>query len=67
MLTVGRLLLETDTYPLPERRTEPADVALVCAAVAQLKRLDPAEVAVRTTENFLRLFGQSSAGARARG
>jgi TatD DNase family protein len=52
-----RLLLETDTYPLPGRTTEPRDVADVCRAVAELRGLDPADVAARTTESFLRLFG----------
>jgi TatD DNase family protein len=52
-----RLLLETDTYPLPGRATEPRDVADVCRAVAELRGLDPAEGAARTTENYVRLFG----------
>lgn len=56
-IPLDRLLLETDTYPLPGRATEPRDVALVCAAVARVHRIEPAEVAARTTENFLRLFG----------
>jgi TatD DNase family protein len=33
---LDRLLVETDTYPLPGRTTEPADVARVAAAVADL-------------------------------
>lgn len=54
-----RLLLETDTYPLPGRTTEPRDLRLVCAAVAELRGVPTSEVAARTTENFRRLFDPS--------
>jgi TatD DNase family protein len=57
---LARLLLETDTYPLPGRRTEPAAVAGVAAALAALKHLPASEVARRTTINFRDLFLRTS-------
>ncbi len=47
-----RLLLETDTYPLPGRATEPRDVAEICAAVATLTKRPYDEVASATTAAF---------------
>jgi TatD DNase family protein len=47
-----RLLLETDTYPLPGRSTEPRDVTTVCAAVAELRGEQYAEVAQATTASY---------------
>lgn len=55
---LDRLLLETDTYPLPGRTTEPADVGAVAAAVAALKDLSPTVVAEATTTNLARLLGR---------
>jgi TatD DNase family protein len=52
VIPIDRLLLETDTYPLPGRTTEPRDVATVCAAVAELTGRTFAEVAAATTANF---------------
>lgn len=52
-----RLLLETDTYPLPGRATEPRDVALVCTAVAELTGRSYAEVVAATTASFDALLG----------
>jgi TatD DNase family protein len=52
-----RLLLETDTYPLPGRTTEPADVRLVAAAVAALHGVPAETVAVATRANLARLLG----------
>jgi TatD DNase family protein len=68
-IPLGRLLLETDTYPLPGRTTEPRDLRLICAAVAELRGMRPTRVAARTTENFERLFGPRSGfkGPRSRG
>jgi TatD DNase family protein len=57
-IPLERLLLETDSYPLPGRRTEPRDIGVVAAAVAALKGLDPVEVADVTTANLLRLLGK---------
>jgi TatD DNase family protein len=58
---LDRLLVETDSpflSPVPHRgtRNEPAHVAHVIAAVAQIHHLDPGEVARRTSANFHRLF-----------
>ena len=56
-LPLDRLLLETDTYPLPGRTTEPRDVRLIAAAVAELKGIDQQTVAAVTTANLARLLG----------
>jgi TatD DNase family protein len=60
-LPLDRLLLETDApYLAPEpfrgRRNEPAHVAHVAAALAELKGLALAEIEAATTDNFFRLF-----------
>jgi len=57
-IPLDRLLLETDTYPLAGRTTEPRDVVLVAAEVARLIGVDAAQVAERTSANFDRLFGR---------
>jgi TatD DNase family protein len=57
-IPLDRLLLETDTYPLPGRTTEPRDLTLVCDAVAALRGVDPSRVAEQTTINVERLFGR---------
>ena len=54
---LDRLLLETDTYPLPGRTTEPRHVVDVCRAVAELHGVTFEEVAEATTASYLRLFG----------
>jgi TatD DNase family protein len=56
-----QLLIETDApyltpHPYRGKRNEPALVALVCAAIAELKGLAPRDVAQVTTENCRRLF-----------
>ncbi|MBF6592313.1 MAG: TatD family hydrolase [Ktedonobacterales bacterium] len=56
-LPLARLLIETDTYPLPGRTTEPAQVVAVADAIAALKGVPPAEVARATTARFTALFG----------
>jgi TatD DNase family protein len=58
VIPLDRLLLETDTYPLPGRTTEPRDVTAVCAAVAELTGRAYTEVAAATTANFAELIGQ---------
>jgi TatD DNase family protein len=55
---LDRLLLETDTYPLPDRATEPADLPLVAEAVADLKGLPTEQIAEATTGNLERLLAQ---------
>ncbi|MBI4505083.1 MAG: TatD family hydrolase [Chloroflexi bacterium] len=54
---LDRLLLETDTYPLPGRTTEPADARQVAGALAALRGLAVADVAAATTATFARLAG----------
>lgn len=56
-IPLDRLLLETDTYPLPGRTTEPRDIVTVCAAVAQLTGGAYADVAAATTANFAAFIG----------
>jgi TatD DNase family protein len=60
-LPLDRLLLETDApYLAPEpfrgKRNEPAHVAHVAAALAEIKGLSRGEVEAATTDNFFRLF-----------
>lgn len=55
-IPLERLLLETDTYPLPGRTTEPADVRQIAEAVAALKNIPLETVAEQTTVNFCRLL-----------
>ena len=57
VIPLDRLLLETDTYPLPGRSTEPRDVRLVAEAIAELNALPVESVANATTANYLRLYG----------
>ncbi len=55
---LDNLLLETDSPVVYQgHRSEPADVSRVLQATADLKGLDPEEVAERTTANAQRLFG----------
>ena len=60
-IPLDRLLLETDTYPLPGRTTEPKDVATVCAAVAEITGREYAEVAAATTASFAAFLGRTVA------
>ncbi|HEX4067704.1 MAG TPA: TatD family hydrolase [Acidobacteriaceae bacterium] len=58
---LDRILIETDApflAPIPNRgkRNEPAWVKEVAATIGELRHLDPAEVAARTTQNFGDLF-----------
>lgn len=64
-LSIDDILVETDApflAPIPMRgkRNEPAFVAHVHAAVAELKGLSVEECAQRTTGNFLKLFSKVS-------
>jgi TatD DNase family protein len=61
LVPLDRLLTETDSpflAPVPYRgkRNEPAHVAQVVAALADVHGVDPAVVAARTTANFHALF-----------
>jgi TatD DNase family protein len=57
-IPLDRLLLETDTYPLPGRTTEPRDVATVCAAVAGLTGRSYEEIGTATTASFAAFIGR---------
>ncbi len=59
---MAAIVLETDApflAPVPYRgkRNEPANVRLVAERLAEIRSLEPAEVAEATTNNALRLFG----------
>ena len=65
-LPLDRIVLETDSYPQPFKRrrdrwTEPKDVALVAAKLAELRCLPLAEVEASTTENVMRMLGDRAA------
>ena len=62
---IERLLVETDSpylAPIPHRgkTNEPAFVTHTAAFVAELKGVTREELAVRTTENFFRLFSKAT-------
>lgn len=64
-MALDEIVLETDCpylTPVPHRgeRNESAYVRLVCEKIAQIKGLDPEEVAVATTANAMRMFGRSA-------
>ena len=59
-LPLSCLLLETDSpvlSPEPGTRNEPANLRFALTAVAEIKGLDPREVAEATRENVRRLYG----------
>ena len=64
-MPLDRLLLETDTYPLPGRTTEPAHVREVAAAVAALHGVPVETVAAATHANLARLLGERFPGPAA--
>jgi TatD DNase family protein len=57
LIPPDRLLLETDTYPLPGRTTEPRDIVTVCGAVAELTGRSFEVVAAQTTASFEAFIG----------
>jgi TatD DNase family protein len=64
---LDRILVETDApylAPVPMRGkvNEPAFVRYTAAKVAELKQVDPQELAARTTDNFFRLFKPDGGG-----
>jgi TatD DNase family protein len=68
---LDRLLIETDSpylAPVPHRGkpNEPKWVRHVAQCVAELRGMDPEEVAAVTGENYFRLFGHSAPGLQAR-
>ncbi|VEF50011.1 TatD-related deoxyribonuclease YabD [Bacillus freudenreichii] len=61
---LDRLLIETDCpylapHPYRGKRNEPAYVKLVAEQIAELKEISYEEVAKKTTENAMKLFGIS--------
>ena len=61
-MPLEHLLLETDAPDQPDsgirgKRNEPARLRVVCEAIAELRGVDPAEVAAATSANARRLFG----------
>ena len=57
-IPLDRLLLETDSYPLPGRTTEPADLPRVAQSVAGLRGVSVQTVAEATTENLRRICAE---------
>ena len=60
-MSLDDLLIETDApflAPIPYRgkRNEPAYVGYVAEAIAKVRKLDPAEVAAKTSANSKRVF-----------
>ena len=69
-MALDEIVLETDCpylAPVPHRgeRNESAYVRLVCEKIAQIKGLDPEEVAAATTANAARMFGLSAGSTSA--
>lgn len=69
-MVLDEIVLETDCpylTPVPHRgeRNESAYVRLVCEKIAQIKGLDPEEVAAATTANAARMFGLSAGNTSA--
>jgi TatD DNase family protein len=61
-MPIDRLLVETDSpylspHPYRGQTNEPARVAVTAAKVAELRGIDPADLAERTSVNARRLFG----------
>ena len=61
-MPLEHLLLETDAPDQPDsgirgERNEPARLRVVCETIAQLRGMEPSDVAAATSENARRLFG----------
>ena len=61
------LLIETDSYPLPNRNTEPAHVAQIGQALAHLRRWTVEECRRQLADNTLAAFGPEVDASKARG
>lgn len=69
-LPLSKIVLETDAYPQyfkskRERWTEPKDVPLVAARLAEVRGVELEEIAEATTANALTMFGGRSPQVRA--
>ncbi|MFW6195265.1 MAG: TatD family hydrolase [Chloroflexota bacterium] len=68
-LPLSSIVLETDCYPQPfkkkrEKWTEPRDIPLVAAKLAELHGVSTEEVMEATTANVLRMLGGKCGGVR---
>ena len=68
-IPLSSIVLETDSYPQPfkkhrHRWTEPRDVAVVAAKLAELRGIDLAEVREATTANALEMMGEKADALR---
>jgi TatD DNase family protein len=68
-LPLSEIVLETDSYPQyfkskRERWTEPKDVAIVAARLAELRGVDVEEIEAQTTANALAMFGGRAGAVR---
>ncbi len=66
---LDRIVLETDCpyltpVPYRGRRNEPAYVTYVAETIAEVKGIDPGDVAVQTTRNAVQLFDLAGADSR---
>lgn len=66
LMPLDSILLETDTYPVVGRTTEPADVRGIAAAVAVLRAVTFDEVAGTTTRTFQEYLRLAATGGQAR-
>jgi TatD DNase family protein len=67
LVPAGRLLAETDTYPLPGRRTEPRDVVEVVQALAAVRDEPRHVTAAHTLANLRRLVRARAPGGQGGG
>lgn len=63
-IDLQHLVLETDSPDMPVfgkqgKRNEPANLASICATLAELKNVSVQQVAQQTTENYLRMTAKS--------
>jgi len=67
LLPLDRLLLESDAPvlgPVREKRNEPARISVSLDRIAEIKGIDPLQVAQATTANALDVFGSHLIGER---
>ena len=64
LVPAERRRVETDTYPLPGRRTQPADVVEVVQLAARLRGEEEAQTARLTLTNYRRALGLEAQAVR---